>query len=495
MTVQNNIARQLRTLIVEDSPYDAELEVEALKQGGFEPIYQRVETSKDLHEALRAERWDIILSDYDLPGFSGPEALEILKSSGLDVPFIMISGTIGEEVAVTSLKAGAHDFLVKGQLTRLVPAVERELEEAQRRKAARSMEKKFLITFEQAAIGIAHVSATGKWLLLNQKYCQILGYPHAELQGRTLQDTIHAEDLGQVLEQFQQLQAGKITSFSLEKRCTQKDGNLVWVNLTVSGVWNELHQLDYALVVVEDITTRKAMEQALQEYTQRLEQSNRELEQFATIASHDLQEPLRKILMFSEMLANTVAPDGQDYLQRLQAAVKRMQTLITDLLNLSRVTRKGQPFKPVDLNLILQTVLDDLQLMLQETQGRVDIEQLATVEGDESQIRQLFQNLIGNALKYHKKDDLPIVKVYGQPIENGRAYQIFIEDNGIGIKEEHFERIFEPFQRLYSASLYPGTGMGLTICRKIAERHKGRLSVISEPGKGSQFRFTLPQKR
>lgn len=613
------MSKLLRTLIIEDSEMDAELEIEALKQGDFSPIYQRVETSEEMLKALASASWDIVLSDYSLPKFSGPEALAVLQASGLDIPFIMISGTVGEEVAVTSLKAGAHDFLVKGQLTRLIPAISRELEEAQQRQAARLLEKKFLMTFEQAAVGIAHISATGQWLMLNQKYCQILGYSHLELMGHTFQEVTYPEDIDVDLEQFQQLQAGKIPSYTLEKRYTRKDGSLVWVNLTVSGIWNG--GFEYAIAVIEDITERKAMEQALkdseeryrlilegsndgiwdysfvtqqifwnerfseitgfplegrneqgwefllsrihpaqlppiqaewqksietqspyqgscrfqhahghyidlfikgksvqdeqghvyrasgvivditplkqaqqalEDHAHRLEQSNQELEQFTTIASHDLQEPLRKIMVFSEMLASTISPEGEDALHRLQNAVTRMQNLLNALLSLSRINRKGQPFRAVDLNEVLGNVLDDLQLALQETQGQVLREPLMVIVGDETQIYQLFQNLIGNAIKYHREHVPPLIKVSGQISEDRQFYQIMIEDNGIGIKEEHYTRIFEPFQRLHGASLYPGTGMGLTICQKIIERHRGGLIVSSQLGQGSQFKVFLP---
>jgi signal transduction histidine kinase len=143
--------------------------------------------------------------------------------------------------------------------------------------------------------------------------------------------------------------------------------------------------------------------------------------------------------------------------------------------------------------MVLQTVLDDLQVALKESKGEVIIkEHLGTIEGDEGQIRQLFQNLIGNALKYHREHIPPIIKIDGQLDGDGKAYQIIVEDNGIGFKEEYYERIFEPFQRLHGVSLYPGTGMGLTICKKIVERHKGGIKVISKPGQGSQFSFTLP---
>jgi PAS domain S-box-containing protein len=230
----------------------------------------------------------------------------------------------------------------------------------------------------------------------------------------------------------------------------------------------------------------------LEIYAQKLEASNRELEQFATIASHDLQEPLRKIKLFGEMLSNAGPEESAEYLKRMQNATARMQNLISDLLTLSRVQRKGNPFKPVNLSLTLQTVLDDLHFSIREAGAEIQAEPLSTIRGDESQIRQLFQNIIGNALKYQRENVSPRIRIYGHPTEDGQCYQVTVEDNGIGINAEHIHRIFEPFQRLHGSDKYPGTGIGLTICKKIVERHRGKINVESEPDQGSRFTFTLP---
>ncbi len=246
------------------------------------------------------------------------------------------------------------------------------------------------------------------------------------------------------------------------------------------------------------------------EKNEELVRSNQELQQFAQIASHDLQEPLRKIQTFGDRLrtkcGDALDEVGKDYLGRMQGAAERMQTLIQDLLSYARVTSKGQPFQPVDLQNIVQGVLSDLEIRLETTGGRVNLDTLPRIEADPLQMRQLFQNLIGNALKYHKPNVPPIVKVSAQPIEGNlnlspeastgeRCWQIVVEDNGIGFEEEYEERIFAMFQRLHGRGEYEGTGVGLAICRKIIERHGGTITAKGVPEQGSTFTITFPVRQ
>jgi PAS domain S-box-containing protein len=228
-------------------------------------------------------------------------------------------------------------------------------------------------------------------------------------------------------------------------------------------------------------------------YAKNLELSNRELEQFATIASHDLKEPLRKIQVFGEIVQETVPEESKEYLARMRNAASRMQTLIDDLLTLSRVSRKGKSFEMVNLDHSIKGVLDDLQVTIQESKAQISVGSLGNVYGDESQIRQLLQNLVGNSLKYRAENVAPVIQIYGSVSPNNRDYQITVEDNGIGLDARHSTRIFEPFQRLHEVGKYPGTGMGLAICHKIAERHNGAITVESKIGQGSKFTFTLPK--
>lgn len=246
------------------------------------------------------------------------------------------------------------------------------------------------------------------------------------------------------------------------------------------------------------ISQAKLLEQETRQ-RQELARSNEELQQFAFIASHDLQEPLRKIIAFGDRLQVTcsenISSQGLDYLQRMQNAAGRMQTLIEDLLTLSRVTTRAQPFVRVNLTQIVQEVLSDLEIRIQQTQANIEIGELPTINADPLQIRQLLQNLIGNALKFHRHSVPPVVSIYSQELEveeDQRWCQIIIQDNGIGFDEKYLDRIFNVFQRLHGRSEYEGTGMGLAICRKIIERHRGKINAKSELGKGTSFIVTLP---
>ena len=277
-------------------------------------------------------------------------------------------------------------------------------------------------------------------------------------------------------------------------------------------------------LTIRDIRTRRQNEARLQEARDQLEErvlertrelnelntelerSNRELQDFAFVASHDLQEPLRKIQAFGDRLRTVQAPkfddQGRDYLDRMHSAAGRMHTLINDLLTFSRVTTKAQPFARTDLNKIAEDVVSDLEARLDETGGSVEIDELPVIEADELQMRQLFQNLIANALKFRKPDIPPQVTVSAEKVPSGtssngdlpdvEAVRIYVKDNGIGFDEKYLDRIFTPFQRLHGRNEYEGTGIGLAVCRKIVERHGGALTARSETGKGSTFIATLP---
>jgi PAS domain S-box-containing protein len=237
---------------------------------------------------------------------------------------------------------------------------------------------------------------------------------------------------------------------------------------------------------------------------QELTSSNEELQQFAFVASHDLQEPLRKIKTFGERLKASCGKDlseqGHDYLERMQNATLRMQILIEDLLRLSRVTTRAQPFVSVNLAQIAQEVLSDLEVRIQQTGAQVHVGELPTITADPLQMRQLLQNLIGNALKFHRPQVPPVIKIFSQSSENSsdkacnccELCQIIVEDNGIGFEEKYLDRIFNVFQRLHSRREYEGTGIGLAICRKIIERHYGNITAQSKSGQGARFIVTLP---
>jgi light-regulated signal transduction histidine kinase (bacteriophytochrome) len=254
------------------------------------------------------------------------------------------------------------------------------------------------------------------------------------------------------------------------------------------------------VLLAQDITDRQQQLEKLRAYAQRLESSNRELQDFAFVASHDLQEPLRKVRAFGDRLkaneSEHLTERGIDYINRMQNAAERMQTLINDLLKLSRVTTKARPFVPVELTNVAYEVVDDLEARINEVGGCVEIGTLPVVQADALQMRQLLQNLIGNALKFRRADEAPQVRLFSELIDTTTdapaRYRITVEDNGIGFDKQYAERIFTPFERLHSRQEYEGTGMGLALCKKIVERHGGTIAASGRPGTGSSFSITLP---
>jgi light-regulated signal transduction histidine kinase (bacteriophytochrome) len=240
--------------------------------------------------------------------------------------------------------------------------------------------------------------------------------------------------------------------------------------------------------------------------TGQLERSNRELQDFASVASHDLQEPLRKIQAFGDRLTakcgTQLSVEGRDYLQRMHGAAGRMRRLIEDLLTFSRVTTRALPFEEVDLSRIAADVLDDLETRIEQSGGRVEVDPLPILQADPLQMRQLIQNLLSNGLKFQTPDQPPRVHLSAAIVQEEKPEQeptamcrISVKDNGIGFDERYLDRIFTVFQRLHSRTEYAGTGVGLAICRKIAERHGGSITAHSAPGQGAEFIILLPLKQ
>ena len=259
-----------------------------------------------------------------------------------------------------------------------------------------------------------------------------------------------------------------------------------------------------SIALYEDITELERNAENLQRYTRKLEASNRELQDFAYVASHDLQEPLRKIETFGDRLKSKYGADFPEgaitYIDRMQNATGRMRLLINDLLNYSRVTTKAKPFMPVDLNEIVEGVLSDLQIRIEEMDAQIECEELSTIDADPTQMRQLLQNLIGNALKFQKPGVKPVVKIATKHVEGDfiagiqDMVELTVADNGIGFDNRYKDQIFTIFQRLHGRTEYEGTGIGLATCRKIVERHGGEIDANGIEGEGATFTVTLAKK-
>ena len=240
------------------------------------------------------------------------------------------------------------------------------------------------------------------------------------------------------------------------------------------------------------------LEEQVQYRTAELERSAEELTSFAYIASHDLQEPLRKIIAFGDRLVvkfgSVLNDTGKDYVERMQKSALRMKGLIDDLLQFSRVTMHSAPFQEIDLNMVISEVLSDLEVQIERTKGRVEVDTLPKIEGGKFQMRQLFQNLISNGLKYHSDEVDPVIKIKYAGFDKDLE-EIHIQDNGKGFDEKHLDRIFRPFERLHGHSEYGGTGMGLAICYKIVAHHKGHITAQSQPNEGATFIIKIPSKQ
>jgi light-regulated signal transduction histidine kinase (bacteriophytochrome) len=253
--------------------------------------------------------------------------------------------------------------------------------------------------------------------------------------------------------------------------------------------------MDAVRLYSQDITLRKRSEEEKEMLLVALQRSNRELEEFAAVASHDLQEPLRKIASFSELLANRyrgrLDEKADAFIGYIVDGAERMKTLINDILAYSRITTRGREFANTDFNAVINQVIRDMEMIIDDNAAEIDCEALPTIPADNIQMCQLFQNLIGNAIKY-RSNEAPKIHISARKQESEWVFSV--ADNGIGIEQEYLQRIFIIFQRLHARDEYHGTGIGLAVCKKIVERHGGRIWVESEPGKGSTFYFTLPDK-
>lgn len=398
------------------------------------------------------------------------------------------------EAASTTARVFDDDELEFLQAIANVLSISVERQEAEQ--ALQESEERFRSTFAYASIGMALTTTQGQFLQVNPSYCTITGYSEEELYTMDATQITHPDDIERSNTLNQQLFSEHIPGYVIETRYIKKDKSIVWVQNSVSLIRGRGNRPNQLITLTEDISERKKAEQQSALYALKLEYSNRDLEQFATIASHDLQAPLRKAKLFGDYLHKTcfkrMDPEAQDSLLRLQKSITTMQNLIEDLLTVAKVSSQELTLQSINAGEFIRSLLKDFKDQLREKQARIELGPFTEIEGDATQLRQLLQNLISNALKFQKPGIAPNLHIYTLATEE--EYHIVVADNGIGFKAEYAERIFNTFERLHGNSCYPGTGIGLAICKRIVERHGGSIIASSEPDKGSQFTVTLPKR-
>ncbi len=496
----------LRLLLVEDSETDAALVLLHLTRGGFDPRITRVETAADFQAALQAGGWDLVIADYNLPAFSGFEALALFQRSGLDLPFLLVSGTVGEEVAVQAMRNGARDYLLKDHLTRLAPAVIRELREARLRAdrraadaALKDSELRYRTLVENSHDLVSEVDLDGRVHYVSPNHRALTGYTEEELVGTSLFERIHPDDRAAVQSAFQ----NRNNSFLYRYR--HKDGAWRWFEST-GRAFTTADAREHGVVITRDITASIEAETIRKNLEAQLRQSQK-MEAIGALAggiAHDFNNILTGILGNME-LASLELPPGHPARAFLRDAVKasgRARDLVAQILLFSR--RREQQRVVCSLERIVKEALSLLRASLPTTiEFSLQCDPgCPRVLCDATQIHQVIMNLGTNAahamrerggmltLSLSRCEVEPALAAAHPQLAEGRAVRLTVADTGCGMDAATRERIFEPFFTTKPAG--EGTGLGLAVVHGIMQNHDGAITVESRPGEGTTFQLYFP---
>jgi PAS domain S-box-containing protein len=510
------MSKTLRVLIIEDSENDALLMANELKRGGYVVDFKRVDNSRDTAGALANESWDIILADFIMPSFNAIDALKILKDSKKDVPAIIVSGTISEDIAVEAMKAGASDFFSKDKLTRLTPAVERELKEAMVRKEHREVQERFeesqekyRMLVENLGVGVLLISPEMKILALNRKMrewfpfvdisrnpvChEVFNQPEEENICSNCPTCLTLKD-GMVHESIRQVPFGGSQAIHRILSTPVKDKN---------------GQIQAAIEVVEDITELKKSEEALKIAYSKLKETQAQLIQLGKMSAvgelaggvaHEINNPLSGILNNVQLLKMEAAmkkdfkiDDFKELLEVIEQSALRCKTITNSLLNFSRASDGS--FHPVSLNDMVEKVVGIIghEMILENIKFEKELQpDLPLILGDPQLMQQVIFNLISNAKwaiekKSGKEEGCVSIRSEFDPAK--KLIRLYVSDTGIGISPENRAKIYEPF--FTTKPVGEGTGLGLSIIYSIIKLHKGEIQLESEVNKGTTFKITFP---
>lgn len=411
------------------------------------------------------------------------------------------NAALNEEMSLR-LRAEKEIFSMNESLEQTVSERTRELEKAKDAleaevRSAHRMRQRLESIFESAPNGMIVVAPSGEILQANATANSIFRY--SDLVGRSVEELVPRQDRPEHRVRRAHYSASPLKRMMGDRQDLfglRRDGTAVPVEIGLNPVSGSEGREIIASIV--DVSERRSYEQRIQQHNAALERSNKELEEFAFIASHDLREPLRKIISFSRLLLSDAygkfTQEGEEFTHYIVGAAERMRELLDSLLSYSRVTSHGRHFAETDMAQVVQQIQADLQLNIEETNATLEISALPTIDADSSQLRQLLQNLVSNALKYRHPQRAPHISIQGEQLAENR-YRLTVTDNGIGFDPRYNDQIFEVFKRLHGRSEYPGTGMGLAICRKIVERHGGVISANGSDQQGASFIIDLPIKQ
>lgn len=500
------MSKPLRVLSVEDSEDDFLLLSEQLQEGGYDLTIARVETAEAMEAALAKGAWDVVITDFRLPRFSGAEAVARLRGAGSDLPIIVVSGTIGEEKAASLLKAGADDYVSKENLSRLVPVVERALRETAERRAREKAEERYRQIVETAYEGIWMVDAAGRTEFVNARMAEMLATSPDAMLGHPLRDYVFPEDEADLERFFERRRHGirEVHEFRLRRL----DGRPVCTRLSTGPLLDREGRFIGALAMVTDITERKRVEEErahlmAKEQEARAEiKAAKELDQLkndlVNSVTHELRTPLSSIMGYVEFLQDglggPLTPQQQEFVHQIETSTERLRRLVDDLLDFARIEAGTFQLRMdrADLRAKIREIVDSLRPQVAEARLEIAVTlppDPLWVRMDGQRIGQVLINLLNNAIKFTPGGG----RIHVQATGEAGQVRCEVRDTGIGISAEEIPKLFQRFSQLRSGvKMGVGTGLGLSISKAMVEAHGGRIGVDSTPGSGTTFWFTLP---